>query len=697
MSTITGTAGSDTLFGGDDGDVIAGLAGDDTLYGAAGDDSLDGGSGADWIFGGDGIDGVSYSTSGSALTLALEGAVGSGGDAEGDVLFSVENIAGSAFNDRLTGSASANRIDGGAGNDTLIGGGGADQLNGGTGNDLADYSSSGSGVTIALGGAAGSGGDAQGDALLNIESLVGSGFTDRLVGSAFGNRIEGGAGNDTLIGGGGADLLHGGTGWDAASYEGSSGGVTVQLGGPAGSGGDAQGDTLYYVEAIIGSSGHDMLVGSAVANQLFGGSGNDTLFGGGGNDTLIGGVGTNTLIGGSGDHRFEVSSSFERVVELSGEGTDTVLASATYLLPDGVENLILTGSAVSGLGGSQDNHVSGNELSNLLWGGAGNDTLDGGAGRDILRGDAGADTASFASSMRGVHVDLLNGLAQIIQAGGVVEFDELIDIENALGSNQGDTLIGDLSANGLFGGGGNDTLIGLGGADLINGGNGRDLVSYANGLAGVTAFLDGIAGSGGDAAGDVIQNVEDLIGTYLQDQLVGSAAGNALFGGSGDDLLDGGNGSDTLFGGMGADTLFGGDQSDTLIGGVGADMLFGGASDDVLIYGDFDESFDGGAGFDVLDYSRFPFLDLGDIDQDLVSIEAISLTGGGANRLSMYSSDSGLYVYGDVDDSVRLVNGVWTVTGTTTQGFTYVIYTEAGGSQLFIENELTVIMGPPPV
>ena len=79
MSTITGTAGSDTLFGGDDGDVIAGLAGDDTLYGAAGDDSLDGGSGADRIFGGDGIDGVSYSTSGSALTLALEGAVGRGG------------------------------------------------------------------------------------------------------------------------------------------------------------------------------------------------------------------------------------------------------------------------------------------------------------------------------------------------------------------------------------------------------------------------------------------------------------------------------------------------------------------------------------------------------------------------------------------------------------------------------------------
>ena len=61
----------------------------------------------------------------------------------------------------------------------------------------------------------------------------------------------------------------------------------------------------------------------------------------------------------------------------------------------------------------------------------------------------------------------------------------------------------------------------------------------------------------------------------------------------------------------------------------------------------------------------------------------------------MHASDSGLYFYGDVGDSVRLVDGSWSVTAFTTQGFTYAIYTEAGGSQLFIHTD-TVVTGPLP-
>ena len=165
MAALVGTSGSDTLLGDAAADVISGLDGNDTLYGGAGSDTLEGGLGADRMFGGDGIDTATYANSAAGVTATLGGPVGSGGDAQGDVLFSIENLLGSALGDRLTGSAFGNRIEGGAGNDTLIGGGGADQLFGGAGTDRADYTSSGAAVTVALGGAVGSGGDAEGDRL----------------------------------------------------------------------------------------------------------------------------------------------------------------------------------------------------------------------------------------------------------------------------------------------------------------------------------------------------------------------------------------------------------------------------------------------------------------------------------------------------------------------------------------------------
>ena len=69
----------------------------------------------------------------------------------------IEGLIGSAFDDQLTGDATANLLQGGAGNDalsdgagndtveggdgddTLIAGAGADNLHGGSGNDLLDY------------------------------------------------------------------------------------------------------------------------------------------------------------------------------------------------------------------------------------------------------------------------------------------------------------------------------------------------------------------------------------------------------------------------------------------------------------------------------------------------------------------------------------------------------------------------------
>ena len=76
--------------------------------------------------------------------------------------------------------------------------------------------------------------------------------------------------------------------------------------------------------------------------------GNDTLDGGDGNDYLNGGAGDDTMSGGSGDDTYIVDSTSDSVTEtISGVsgGTDKIYSSATFITPDNVENLNLTGSS----------------------------------------------------------------------------------------------------------------------------------------------------------------------------------------------------------------------------------------------------------------------------------------------------------------------------------------------------------------
>ena len=124
---LSGGAGDDTLSGG---------AGDDSLFGGLGNDFLVGGAGADVLNGGDGIDRVSYSGSAAGVQVDLRTGNGSGGNAEGDKLISIERVTGSSYADKLTGNAGNNVLSGGAGDDTLSGGLGNDVLTGGAGADV---------------------------------------------------------------------------------------------------------------------------------------------------------------------------------------------------------------------------------------------------------------------------------------------------------------------------------------------------------------------------------------------------------------------------------------------------------------------------------------------------------------------------------------------------------------------------------
>jgi Ca2+-binding RTX toxin-like protein len=144
---------------------------------------------------------------------------------------------------------------------------------------------------------------------------------------------------------------------------------------------------------IKGTINVDTLNGSTEPDQIYGFAGNDILKGLGGNDLLDGGAGNDTMYGGAGNDTYIVDSVSDKVIELNGEGIDTVQASVSFTLGAFVENLLLTGAtAINGTGNALDNTLTGNGANNTLSGFAGNDVLSGGAGNDALIGGTGMDT-----------------------------------------------------------------------------------------------------------------------------------------------------------------------------------------------------------------------------------------------------------------------------------------------------------------
>ncbi|MGP3699568.1 beta strand repeat-containing protein [Rhodobacter sp. NSM] len=339
---LEGTDGDDLLSGGVMGDIIRGELGADTLIGGAGADVIEGGLGSDL---------ASYAGSDAGVQVDLAAGTAAGGDAEGDQLSGIENLLGSDHADRLTGNAIANELDGGAGNDTLFGNEGHDTLLGGEGDDY----------------------------------LHGNTGADLLQGGSGNDELRGGLGNDMLVGGAGADRLIGAYGQDTASYAGSADGVNADLLLGTGQGGDAEGDSFFGIENLLGSDHDDQLTGDLLANTLNGAAGNDTLFGYGGHDTLRGGegddylrgdAGDDLLMGDAGDDRIRGGAGDDRV--RGGEGND-------YLLGNAGNDLLIGGAGNDQIGGGDGNDLlMGGDGNDLLFGALGNDTFVGGAGEDVF-------------------------------------------------------------------------------------------------------------------------------------------------------------------------------------------------------------------------------------------------------------------------------------------------------------------------
>ncbi len=225
---------------------IVGTGSADLIFTYNGGNVIEGGGGADIIFGSSTVyssDTASYAHSAAGVQVDLRMALQHGGDAEGDQLYGIQNVTGSAFNDKITGDDLDNRLDGGAGLDTLTGGAGndillggldgkADIVDGGTGVDTVDYSIATAGMTVALDTtttfvtiygtfqlvADGSArlnaatGSVLEDVLRNMENVIGTAFNDTINGNERNNLLLGGAGADTINGSGGIDTIDYSTG-----------------------------------------------------------------------------------------------------------------------------------------------------------------------------------------------------------------------------------------------------------------------------------------------------------------------------------------------------------------------------------------------------------------------------------------------------------------------------------------------------
>ena len=347
-----------------------------------------------------------------------------------------------------------------------------------------------------------------------------------------------------------------------------------------------QGDARSLIENAIGGSGNDTLVGNSARNAL---TGND------GNDFLDGGTGADTLTGGWGDDTYVVDSPQDRIVELAGQGNDTVKAGFSYTLAGtALENLVLLGSlALAGTGDANANRLTGNDGHNVLNGGGGNDRLDGGGGDDTLFGGSGDDTyvvdtgGDVVSEHASGAID--DGGVDTVEASVTYVLNAYVenltltgngDIDGA-GNGLSNALTGNDGNNHLSGAAGNDTLKGGGGDDSLDGGAG---VNTLYGQAGNDTYIVNTASdhpsetttAGVDDGGiDTVDSATGFtLGAYIENlTLTGAAAingvgnrlGNAITGNSGNNVLKGLDGDDVLDGGTGTNNLFGGPGDDTYV------------------------------------------------------------------------------------------------------------------------------------
>ncbi len=585
--------------------VITGNGGNNILNGMVGADIMEGGNGNDiYIVDNNNDQVIETNTSTTQIdtvrtsinyAIANYPYVGASGTQSYLLQANVENLEltgtvkqnglGNELDNTITGNAFDNILDGGKGGDTLIGG---------DGNDIYVVDSITDKVTET------NAATSQIDTIqaftsyvipVNVENLqlLGTGNLNG-TGNALNNIFYVNPGNNSLNGGAGNDTVSyqtspfPNTGTDFGAFMGVT--IDLRITTEQVTGGSGF-DTLVNIENVIGTVYSDTLTGNSQANILNGGGGIDVLIGGDGDDTYV-------VDGG------------DAVIETNSRGgTDTVQASADFILSDNIENLLLLAgttningrgnslsNAITGNGGS--NQLSGDDGADVLIGNAGDDLLNGGQGADNMQGGAGNDTyivdhvgdvVDESIGAAGAGTDLVRSDINYTLPDGVdnLHLLGLLDL-SGIGNNLSNTIYANL---------GNNNLDGL---------SGIDTVSYQFGAsAGVIINLTTSQATGGSGA-DTLLNFENAIGSSYDDTIFATNIGNVLNGGGGTDTVSyqsgvfagvtinlslttvqntGGSGADTL---SNFENAIGSGFNDIITGTTGNNLLDGRAGTDTISY-----------------------------------------------------------------------------------------------------------------
>ncbi|MDD3021985.1 MAG: Ig-like domain-containing protein [Alphaproteobacteria bacterium] len=629
---LFGTEVREIVDGGAGDDQIYAYSGDDDLYGGEGNDTLNGGQGNDYLDGGDGLfDRADYSGAGEGVIVNLLEGTAQDGFGTVDTLVNIEDVAGSQFDDIITGDDGAlSYLYGGDGNDQIYGLGGIDNIFAGNGDDILD---------------GGAGNDYLDGGLGNDTYIFNPGDGEDIITDS--------GGEDTLHVGGGltyADMTFTQIGNDLNIHIAS--GVTIKD-----QFGTDQERFIEWIEFDDGSkfqlpNGLEVPVNEAPVLQddaftldedtAFSGNVllNDTDPDG---DTMLVQAATITTLAGATVLLSENGDFIYTPIE-NYNGAD----SFTYTVNDGNDHEVSATVSLSVLAvndgpvavadsfsGDEDTLISGNVLVN-----------DSDADGDTLKAESATLTTQFGalvtllengdftySAQQDFHgldsfsytvIDGQGGssmasvdiIVKPVNDAPVAKDDSFNVVATAalngnLLSDNGNGADSDVDGDPLFVSPQANLQTEAGGVVSINE-DGSFSYMAASGYVGEDHFsytlLDGY---GGQASGYVSLNVSApehvITGTNRMDILFAKSTDTVMYGLGGTDIMFGRGGNDTIYGGDGNDTILSDGGNDQIYGGQGRDVIYAGNGSDLIVGGDGDDILFGGPGADI-----FRFDNIGD-------------------------------------------------------------------------------------
>lgn len=374
-------------------------------------------------------------------------------------------------NDSLTvNAANTFTLEAGIGNDTITGTAGTDTV---------DYKYATGGVAVDLA--------AVTDQVEFMDEVTLNTYTQQLSGI---ENINGSRYADNIRGNSGANLLWGGNDTEVDTLAGGDGNDTYIINDDIDRVSDSGGtDTIRSTIDIDLRSYITIENLEMVGTQINadGNSLNNTITGNSQANVINGQGGADTMIGGAGNDTYYADNAGDVITETSGNGTDTVLASASFALTAAADVEVLkttsdTGTAAINLTGSNIiNTITGNNGANRLDGGSSGgdgvtDVLNGLLGNDTYVLGAGSDTVNDTGGVDTIESSITRTLASY----ATVENLTLTGSSNidATGNASANVLTGNSGNNVITGGAGNDTMVGGTGNDtFVFEANGADIIT----------------------------------------------------------------------------------------------------------------------------------------------------------------------------------------------------------------------------